>query len=65
MDHVIQVELRTGKTHTMTWLNAAMKLKPGVVLLCDDDPRLWTVVHASHIMAHETMELHTHCKVGT
>ena len=44
MGHVIQVELRTDTTHTLTWLDAALKPKPGMVLLCDGDPRSWTVV---------------------
>jgi len=37
--HVIQVELRTGATQTLTWLDAALKPKPGTVLFCKDDPR--------------------------
>jgi hypothetical protein len=64
MEHVIQVELRTGTTHTLTWLNAALKAKPGMVLLCNGDPRPWTVVHAFNITAHETLESHKHWKVG-
>ena len=46
MEHVIQVELRTDTTHTLTWLDAILKPKPGMVLLCKGDPRSWTVVHA-------------------
>jgi hypothetical protein len=49
MEHVIQVELRTDTTHTLTWLDANLKPKPGMVLLCKDDPRPWTVVHAYNI----------------
>jgi hypothetical protein len=51
MDHVIPVELRPGTTHILTWLNAALKPKPGMVLLCNGDPRPWTVVDAYHITA--------------
>ena len=51
--HVIQVELRTDTTSTLTWLDAALKPKPGMVLLCKDDPRPWTVVNAYKITAHE------------
>jgi len=64
MDRVIQVELRTGTTHTLTWLNAALKPKPGMVLHCNGDPRPWTVVHAYNITAHETLETPTNWKVG-
>ena len=46
MEHVIQVELRTDSTHTLTWLDAALKPKPGMVLLCKGDQRPRTVVHA-------------------
>ena len=51
--HVIQVELRTDTTHTLTWLDAALKARPGMVLLCKDDPRQWTVLHAYNITARE------------
>ena len=46
MEHIIQVELRTDTTHTLTWIDAALKPKPGMVLLCKGDPRPWTVLHA-------------------
>ena len=46
MEHIVQVELRTDSTHTLTWLDATLKPKPGMVLLCKDDERAWTVVHA-------------------
>ena len=63
MEHIIQVELRTGTTHTLTWLNAALKPKPGMILLCNGDPRQWIVVHAYNITALETMGTHTNWKV--
>jgi hypothetical protein len=50
---IIQVEIRTGTTHTMTWLDAALKLKPGMVLVCKGDPRPWTVVHSYGLTARE------------
>lgn len=53
MAHIIQVEIRTGTTHTMTWLDAALKLRPGTVLVREGDPRPWTVVHAYGITARE------------
>jgi len=31
MAQVIQVEVRTGTTHTVTWLDTALKTKPGMV----------------------------------
>ena len=43
--HFIQAELRIDTAHTVTWLDAAMKPRPGMVLLFKDDPRPWTVVH--------------------
>ena len=63
MDHMIQVELRTGTTHTLTWLSVALKPKPGMVLLSNGDPRRWTVVHAYNITAQETRETHTNWKL--
>jgi hypothetical protein len=59
MEPVIQVELRTDTTHTLTWLDAALKPKPGMVLRCKDDPRPWTVVHAYNITAQGTGGIHT------
>ena len=46
MAQVIQVEIRTGSTHTVTWLDAALKPKAGMALVCKGDLCLWTVVHA-------------------
>jgi hypothetical protein len=46
MEHVIQVELKTNTTHMLTWLDTALKPKPGMVLFCKGDLRSWTVVHA-------------------
>jgi hypothetical protein len=46
VQHVIQVEPRTDTTHTLTWLDAALKPKPGMVPRGKDDPRPWTVAHA-------------------
>jgi hypothetical protein len=34
MSQIIQVELRTDTTHTMTWLDAALRPNPGIGLLC-------------------------------
>jgi hypothetical protein len=64
MEHVIQVELRTGPTHTLTWLDAALKPKAGMVLICKDDPRPWTVVHTYTMTAQTMSEVHTNWKVG-
>ena len=64
MEHVIQVELRTDTTHTLTWLDAALKPKPGMVLLCKGDPRPWTVVHAYMCSAREMREGNIGWKVG-
>lgn len=46
MVQAIQVELRTDTTHTLTWLDATLVPKAGMVLLRDGDPRPWTVMHA-------------------
>ncbi len=65
MEHpIIQVELRTDTTSTLTWLDAALKPKPGMVLLCKDDPRPWTVVHAYNATAQEVNTNHADWKVG-
>jgi hypothetical protein len=63
MDHLVQVELITGTTHTVTWLNAALKPKPGMILLCTGDSRQWTVVHVYNITAQETRDIYTNWKV--
>jgi len=57
MAHVIQVEIRTGTTHTLTWLDAVLKPKPGMTLVCKGDPRPWTVVHAYSITSHEVNDI--------
>jgi hypothetical protein len=62
--HVIQVEIRTDTTHTLTWLDATLKPKPGMVLLSKNDPRPWTVVHAYDITAQEVNTNHADWKVA-
>lgn len=64
MEQVMQVELRTDATHTLTWLDVALKPKPGMVLVCKGDPRPWTVVHAYAITAHEMKDNNIGWKVG-
>ena len=64
MEHMIQVELKTDSTHTLTWLNAALKPKPGMILLCKGDPRTWTVVHAYTNVAKEIKDINTDWKIG-
>ena len=64
MEHAIQVELRTDTTHTLTWLDTALKPKSGMVLRCKDDPRPWTVVHAYGITALEMTDINTDWKVA-
>jgi hypothetical protein len=63
MEHIVQVELRTDTTHTLTWLNAALKPKPGMVLLCKGDQRPWTVVRA-YTTAQEMRANHADWKIG-
>jgi len=53
MPQVIQVEIKTGTTHTITWLDAALKLKPGMALVCKGDPRSWSVVHTYLLTVRE------------
>jgi hypothetical protein len=62
MAQVVQVEIRTGTTHTMTWLDAALKLKPGMVLVYKSDPRRWSVVH-SYITTREVRDNNTDWKI--
>ncbi len=64
MEHIIQVELRTDTTHMLTWPDAALKPKPGMVLLCKSDPRPWTVVHAYANTAQEMRDSPIGWKVG-
>ena len=63
VEHVIQVEIGTDATHTLTWLDAALKPKPGMVLLQKNDHRPWTVVHA-YITAQEMRVNHSDWKLG-
>jgi hypothetical protein len=49
MAQVIQVEIKTGTTHTITWLDAALKVKPGMALVCKGDA---LVVRRTHIPSH-------------
>jgi hypothetical protein len=46
MAQIVQVEIKSGTTHTVTWLASALKPKPGMVVVCKGDPRQWSVVHA-------------------
>ena len=64
MAQVIQVEIRTGTTHTMTWLDAALKPKLGMVLVCKGDPRRWSVVHVYGITSREVRDTSTDWKVA-
>ena len=43
----------------MTWLDAALKLKPDTALVCNGDPRPWTVVRASNNAPREMIGLHS------
>lgn len=64
MGRVIQVELRTATTHTLTWLDAALKPKADMILFRDGDPRPWTVVHAYSLTAHEMKSDHTNWRLA-
>jgi hypothetical protein len=64
MAQVIQVEIRTGTTHTLTWLDAALKLKPDMALVCNGDPRPWIVVHAYNNTPREMIGIHSCWHVG-
>jgi hypothetical protein len=64
MAQVIQVEIKTGTTHTITWLDAALKLKPGMALVCKDDPRPWSIVHAYLITEREVRDSNLGWKVA-
>jgi hypothetical protein len=64
MAQVIQVEIKTGTTHTMTWLDAALKVKPGMLLVCKGDPRRWSVVHAYTITTREVNDSNINWKVA-
>lgn len=64
MVQVIQVEVRSGTTHTLTWLDAALKPKPGMALVCKGDLRPWTVVNAYGITAHEVRDSNVSWKVA-
>jgi hypothetical protein len=63
MAQVIQVEIKTGTTHTLTWLDAALKLKPGMALVCKGDPRSWSVVHTYLLTTREVRDSDVDWKV--
>jgi hypothetical protein len=63
MAQVIQVEIKTGTTHTITWLDAALKVKPGMALVCKGDPRPWSVVHTYLLTAREVRDSDVDWKV--
>jgi len=64
MVQVIQVEIRTGTTHTVTWLDTLLKPTPGITLVCKGDLRPWTVVHAYGITAQEVRNSNVSWKVA-
>jgi hypothetical protein len=64
VEHAVQVELRTDTTHTLTWLDPTLKPKPGMVLLCRNDPRPGIVAHTYTIRVQEMRDIHTDWKVG-
>lgn len=64
MSQVIQVELQADTTHTVTWLDAALKPRPGMALICKGDPRSWIVVHAYGMTAHEVSGINMEWKIG-
>ena len=64
MARLIQVEIRTGTTHTVTWIDAALKPKPGMALIRKGDPRPWTVVHAYGIVAPEGKDINAGWEVS-
>ena len=55
MHSLIQVEIQTGVTHTLTWLEATMKPRTGMNMTHKGDPRLWTIV-AVYPLVPRTME---------
>jgi hypothetical protein len=63
MAWAIQVEIKTGTTHTITWLDAALKLKPGMALVCKGDLRSWSVVHTYLLTAREVRDSDVNWKV--
>lgn len=64
---VIQVEISTptarGTLHTVTWVDADIRPKEGMVLSCKGDARPWRVVKAYSI-AQEMADINTGWKVG-
>jgi hypothetical protein len=64
MAQVIQVEIKTGTTHTLTWLDAALKLKADTALVCNGYPLPWTVVHAYNNTPREMIGIHSGWHVG-
>lgn len=44
MTSLVQVELQTGNTHTLTWVESSLKPKVGMSMTRKGDPRTWIVV---------------------
>ena len=63
MAQIVQVEIKSGSTHTITWLDAALKPKPGMALVCKGDPRSWSVVHTYLLTAREVRDTNVDWKL--
>jgi hypothetical protein len=58
-----QVEIRSGHTHQVIWVDASLKPITGMVLSCKGDERVWEVVHAYSTVLDKS-GINTGWKVG-
>jgi hypothetical protein len=63
MSLMSQVEIRCGTTHSVIWVEAALKPTQGMKLSCKGDPRTWEIVYAYRTVL-EKSGINTDWKVG-
>ena len=64
MAKVVQVEIVSGDTHTVIWVDANLKPAEGMTLVCKGDKRTWAVAHAYTRTSIEMDTINSGWKVG-
>ena len=60
---MVQVEIRAGCTHSVIWVEAALKPVVGMTLVCKGDSRTWEVIR-SYKTVLEKSGINSGWKVG-
>lgn len=64
MTQMVQVELKCGTTHTVTWVPVELKPKAGMTLVCKNDSRQWEVVEAYTRTPQESADINLGWRIG-